>query len=156
MFYPQKRRAQTASTAARRHAGAQGSGTGMTKAALSVYMYGFYLIAGVGLPFIIIPHFTLGMFGMSAGDDVWVRFVGVLSAVIGGFYVAAVLTNTERLFAWSVPARYASATFMATMVALDEIGLALLIFAALDAFAGSITWLAIRADEAEEEAVQAG
>lgn len=122
----------------------------MTKAALSVYMYGFYLISGVGLPFLLIPHFTLGMFGMSAGDDMWIRFVGLLSGTIGAFYVAAVLSHTRRVFAWSVPARYASATFMAVMVLLDKVGLALLIFSALDALAGSITWLAIRADEESE------
>ena len=119
----------------------------MTKAALSVYMYGLYLITGVGLPFLIIPHFTLGMFGMSAGDDMWIRFMGITSGTIGAFYVAAVLTHTDRVFAWSVPARYVSATFMAVMVALGKVGLGLLIFSALDAFTGSLTWLAIRADQ---------
>ena len=119
----------------------------MTKAALSVYMYGLYLVSGVALPFLTIPHFTIGMFGMSAGDDMWIRFVGVLSGIIGSFYIAAVLTHTDRLFAWTVPARYASAIFMATMVALGKVGLGLLIFSALDAFSGSLTWLAIRADQ---------
>ncbi len=131
----------------------------MTKAALSVYMYGLYLVMGIGLPFLIIPHFALGLFGLNAGDDVWIRFVGLLSGVIGAFYIGAVLNRTGWLFAWSVPARYASAAFMGLVVALDKIGLALLIFAALDALAGSLTWLAIRADEAEEaekQAVQAG
>jgi hypothetical protein len=121
----------------------------MTKTALSVYMYGLYLMTGVGLPFLLIPHFTLALFGMSAGDDMWVRFVGVLAGIIGGFYVAAVLTHTERLFAWSVPARYATAAFMAVMVALGNVAATLLLFAALDALAGSLTWLAIRAERAE-------
>ncbi|GAB4239786.1 MAG: hypothetical protein Kow0032_27040 [Methyloligellaceae bacterium] len=124
----------------------------MTRAALSVYMYGMYLVTGVGLPFLIIPHFTLGLFGMSAGDDMWIRFVGVLSGMIGGFYIAAVLTHTHRFFAWTVPARYLSATFMATMVVLGKVGIALLMFAALDALTGSITWLAIRADAEDGKA----
>jgi hypothetical protein len=120
----------------------------MTRAALSVYMYGLYLISS-GLPFLLIPHFTLGMFGLSAGDDLWVRFVGVLIAIIGSFYVAAVLTRSDRMLSWSVPARYTTATFMAVMVALGEAGLALLIFASLDALTASLTWVAIRADEEE-------
>lgn len=123
----------------------------MTRAALSVYMYGLYLVSGVGLPFLLIPHFTLGLFAMSAGDDMWIRFVGVLAGVIGGFYVAAVLTRTPVVFGWTVPARYVSAAFMAIMVALGKVGLALLIFAALDALTASITWVAIRADAAERD-----
>ena len=121
----------------------------MTKAALSLYMYGLYLITGVGLPFILIPHFTLGLFGLSAGDDMWIRFVGILAGTIGVFYVASVLTRTEAMYGWSVPARYLSATFMAVMVVLGKAGLALLLFSALDAFTGSLTWLAIRADREE-------
>ncbi len=120
----------------------------MTRAALSVYMYGLYLISS-GLPFLLIPHFTLGMFGLSAGDNLWVRFVGVLIAIIGSFYVAAVLIRSDRMLSWSVPARYTTATFMAVMVALGEAGLALLIFASLDALTASLTWVAIRADEEE-------
>lgn len=122
----------------------------MTRAALSVYMYGLYLVSGVMLPFLVIPHFALGMFGLSAGDELWIRFVALLSGVIGSFYIAAVLTRTDALFAWSVPARYASAIFMGVMVVLGEAGLGLLIFCALDALTGSITWAAIRADAEEK------
>lgn len=128
----------------------------MTKAALSVYLYGLYLVTGVGLPFLIIPDFTLGLFALDAGDGMWVRFVGVLSGVIGGFYLAAVLTHTDRVFLWSVPARYASAIFMAAMVASGKAGLALLLFSALDAFAGSLTWLAIRAEAEGAQGEAAG
>lgn len=122
----------------------------MTRAALSVYMYGLYLISGVGLPFLLIPHFTLGLFAMSAGDDLWIRFVGVLAGIIGAFYVAAVLTRTGAMLSWTVPSRYFSAVFMCVMVALGKAGLALLVFAALDALSASITWVAIRADAEEE------
>ncbi len=123
----------------------------MTRAQLSVYMYGLYLISGVCLPFLIIPHFTLGLFGLSAGDDMWVRFVGVLAGVIGGFYVAAVLTRTDIMLGWTVPARYVTAAFMCVMAAMGNVGLAILMFAGLDALTASITWIAIRAD-AEEKA----
>ena len=127
----------------------------MTRAALSVYMYGLYLISSVALPFLIIPHFTLGLFGLSAGDELWVRFAGVLAGVLGAFYVAAVLTRNDPVLGWTVPARYASASFMAAMVALDTAGLGLLIFAALDALTASITWVALWADADEHAPAQA-
>lgn len=118
----------------------------MTRAALSVYIYGIYMLTGVGLPFLIIPHFTLGMFGLSTGDDMWIRFTGVVIGILGSFYIAAVLTRTHHMYAWTVPARYATASFMCVMVALGKTGLALLFFAGLDALTASLTWVAIRAD----------
>ena len=126
----------------------------MTRAALSVYMYGLYLAGSVAVPFLLFPHFTLDLFGLSAGDDMWIRFVGVMAGIMGGFYIAGVLTRTQQLYGWTVPARYATAAFMTVMVLMGKTGMALLIFAALDALTASITWVAIRADaaEADEEA----
>ena len=127
----------------------------MTRAALSVYMYGLYLISSVALPFLIIPHFTLGLFGLTAGDELWVRFVGLLAGVLGGFYIAAVLTRTDTILGWTIPARYASASFMAAMTVLGAAGLGLLIFATLDALTASITWAALRADAEDHTSAQA-
>ena len=121
----------------------------MTRAALNVYMYGLYLISSVALPLLLVPHFTLGIFGLSAGDDMWVRYVGLFAGIVGSFYIAAVLTRTDSMLAWSIPARYATSTFLAVMVALGNIGMALLMFAAADALTASLTWVAIRADEEE-------
>lgn len=128
----------------------------MSKAAITVYMYGLYLITGVCLPFLIIPEFTMGLFSLSAGDGFWIRFTGVLSGVIGGFYIASVLTDTKPMFAWSVPARYASAILMGTAVIVGKVGIAFLLFCALDAFTGSLTWAAIRADAAAAKAAETG
>jgi hypothetical protein len=124
----------------------------MTRAAFSVYVYGLYLVSSVALPYLFFPHFTLGILGLSAGDNMWIRFVGVLAGIIGAFYIAAVLTRTNVFLVWTVPTRYVTATFLAVMVALGEAGLMLLIFAALDALTASITWVAIRADEEEAAA----
>ncbi len=123
----------------------------MTRAALSVFMYGLYLVLSVAVSFLMFPHFALELFGLSAGDELWVRFTGLFAGVIGGFYIAAVMSRFNPMLGWSVLARYASATFMAAMVATGTAGLGLLIFAALDALTASITWVAIRTD-AEEKA----
>lgn len=124
----------------------------MSKSALSMYLYGLYGIAGVGIPFIFMPDFALGLFGLAAGEGLWVRMVGLLAGIIGAYYVMAVVTDTERLYAWSVPARYVTGAFMAVMVVIGKAGLALLLFAAIDALTGSLTWLALRAD-ADEQAL---
>ena len=124
----------------------------MTRAQLSVYMFGLYLVSGIALPFLLIPDFALGLFGISAGDGMWVRFAGLLAGILGAFYIAAVLTRTDILLGWTVPARYATATFLCTMVAIGKVGLTLLIFAGLDALTASITWIAIKVDAEEKTA----
>ena len=121
----------------------------MTRAALSVYMYGLYFVIMIAPSFLLSPHFALSVFGLSAGDNMWIRYVGVLAGIIGGFYIAGVLTRTTLIYGWSVPARYASAAFLALMVVLGNAGMGLLIFAVLDALTASITWASIRADAAE-------
>jgi len=105
------------------------------------------MVGSVALPFLIFPHFSLGLFGLSAGDGMWVRLNGVYIGILGVFYIAAVLNRMDRIFVWTVPARYVSAIFLAVMVVLDKAGLALLAFSAFDAFSASLTWLAIKAEE---------
>lgn len=126
----------------------------MTRAALSVYIYGLYLLTGIGMPLLLIPHFALGLFGLSAGDDMWIRFLGVYIAAMGGLYIASVLTRSHIMFRWTLPPRYVTAAFMCIMVAMSKAEPALLFFAALDALSASITWGAIRADEAEQAQAQ--
>lgn len=124
----------------------------MTRAQLNVYMYGFYFAVGVGVPLILFPHFALGLFGLSAADDMWIRFFGLLALIIGCFYIAAVLARIDRVLGWTVPARYATAAFMGLMAALGKAGPALLIFAGLDALTASLAWMALRAGEEEAAA----
>jgi hypothetical protein len=119
----------------------------MKKSALSVYMYGLYQIMGVCLPFLLTPDFALGVFGLSAGDGMWVRFVGVLAGLSGFYFVMAVYHDVERFYGWTVPARFATAGFLLAMVVLGRIGPMMLLFAAIDALAGSLTWAALTAEK---------
>jgi len=130
----------------------------MTKTALSVFMFGLYAIFGVGLPFLLIPHFALGLFGMTAGDDVWVRMLGLFVLIMGIYYVMAVKVDFEPFYSWTVPARYATATFMTVMPILGAVAPTILIFAAVDAIAATLTVLAMRVDAAEaaERAAETG
>ena len=127
----------------------------MSRAAVSVYIYGLYYVSMIAPPFLVFPHFALDLFGLSAGEGIWVRYVGVLTGTIGAIYIAGVLTRTTQLYVWTVPARYVSGIFLALMVMMGEAGLALMLFAALDVLSASITWVAIRADAAEAEEVAA-
>ena len=118
----------------------------MSKAGLSLFVFGLYMVLIVGLGFMIAPHLVLSMFGLSAGDDVWIRMVGMLASIIGAYYILVVRAGLEVFFKWTVPGRYYAACFMALMFALGKVGPAILLFAAVDAAAATWTLIALRSE----------
>ncbi len=116
----------------------------MNKAKLSVFVFGLYLTFVIGLGFMLAPHFLLSLVGLSAGDDFWIRFSGMLASIIGAYYLLAVRSGIESFYLWTVPARYYAAAFMLLMVVLGKIGSVLLLFAAIDAASATWTWIALR------------
>ena len=48
----------------------------MNKTQISLFVFGLYMVLVVGLGFMFVPMIVLNLFGLSAGDDVWIRFVG--------------------------------------------------------------------------------
>lgn len=118
----------------------------MSKAGLSLFVFGLYMVLIVGLGFMTAPHLILSMFGLSAGDDVWIRMVGMLASIVGAYYLLAVRARLEEFFKWTVPARYYASCFMVLMFALGKVGSAILLFAAIDTVAATWTLIALRSD----------
>ena len=116
----------------------------MNKAAVSVQVFGLYLLGLVGPGFMVAPHVLLGLVGLSAGDDLWIRMVGLLAALLGFYYVMAARAQLVPFFRWSVGARGAAAAFMVGLVLLGKAGPALLLFAATDLAAAGWTFVALR------------
>lgn len=116
----------------------------MKNARLSLLVFGFYMTFVVGLGFMVMPMPILGMFGLKAGDDVWIRFVGMLAFIIGFYYVQVVRAGLDQFFPWTVIGRLFAAAFMVLVVLLGMVGPALLLFAAIDAAAAAWTWFAMR------------
>ena len=116
----------------------------MRKARFSLLVFGLYMILVVGLVFLLIPHFVLSLFYLSAGDDVWIRFVGMLASIIGFYYVQVSRAEMDRFIPWTVGGRYYAAVLMALTVGLGMIGPGMLLFAAVDAAAATWTLLALK------------
>jgi len=104
------------------------------------------MILIVGLGFMVAPHLVLSMFGLNAGDDVWIRMVGMLASISGVYYLLVVRARLEVFFKWTVPGRYYAAGFMVLMFTLGKVGAAILLFAAVDALAATWTLIALRSD----------
>ena len=58
--------------------------------------------------------------------------------------MVAALEKLAPLFIWTVRFRLFAAAFMVIMLALDKVGQAVLIFAAIDAVGASWTWLSLK------------
>jgi hypothetical protein len=116
----------------------------MNKPAVSVHVFGLYLLGLVGPGFMVAPHAVLGLAGLSAGDDLWIRVVGLLAALLGFYCVMAARAQLEPFFRWTVGARSAAVAFMVLMVLLGKAGPALLLFAATDLAAAGWTFVSLR------------
>ena len=116
----------------------------MNNARLSLLVFGLYMVFVAGLGFMIIPMQTLHLFGLNAGDDVWIRFVGMLASIVGFYYIQVARAGLDRFIPWTVPGRYYAAAFMVLLVVLKMVGLGLLLFAAIDIAAATWTLLALR------------
>ena len=115
----------------------------MKNSNLSLNIFGWYLVL-VGIGFMIAPHQLLSLFGLSAGDDIWIRMVGLLASIIGVYYLLVVRAQLVLFYGWTVPIRYVAAVFMLSMYLLGKVGYPILLFAAIDAIAATWTWVELK------------
>ena len=116
----------------------------MNGAAISLFVFGLYMIFAVGGGFMFVPSFVLDLFGLSAGDGIWVRFVGMLASILGVYYIMVARAGLDRFYPWTVATRYYAATFMIVIVLLGKMGPGLILIAAVDVVAATWTWYAVR------------
>jgi hypothetical protein len=126
----------------------------MHRAARSVLVWGVYLIVA-GLGFLFIPNVLLPLFGSPTTTEVWVRVVGLLVAIIGGYYVYCARNNVLPFIKITVPGRL---TFALGALGLVLWGLAppsLLLIGGLDVIGAIWTWSSLRslADAKADEAI---
>lgn len=115
----------------------------MNKAALSVRVFGIYLI-GLGAWLLLAPNVLLQLFGMAATDEVWIRVVGMLVGFLGTYYVRAAAVRFTSFFAWTIPVRMSVLGFFGAFVLLGLAPPVLLLFALVDAAGALWTWRTLR------------
>lgn len=76
----------------------------MTRAAKSVYYFGYYLL-GLGFLLTFFPNFMLQTFFLLPTQEVYIRVVGVLVFNIGLYYVAGAPSNFEPFLRISILTR---------------------------------------------------
>ena len=76
----------------------------MNNAQRSLFVFALFMFS-VGFSLILIPMPIMHFFRLSAGEDAWIRFIGMLLSVIGVYYIMVVRAKLDRFIPWTVPAR---------------------------------------------------
>lgn len=115
----------------------------MTKAAKSVYYFGFYLFV-LGITLIVVPNMLLSMFGFDATSEIWIKVLGAVVFNIGIYYTVTAPSNNETFFKATIYSRVLILVWFLLFVLLGWAKPALLMFGGLDAVGALWTWSALR------------
>lgn len=114
-----------------------------SRSKLSMLVFGSYLITVGGIGFGFFPHFTLSLIGLQAGDDTFIRIVGLLAAIIGVNYFFMVQQTAVIFFKLSIVMRYLAGLFMLYLVLTGISHRNLLLLALGDVVAATWTLIAL-------------
>jgi len=98
----------------------------------SIMIFGIYLVLFPGLALIFTPDFILDIFTLNHGLDWQIRMVGLMAAVIGGYYILIANYGYHKLYSWTVAFRIGASIFMTLLWLIGEVGIGILFFASLD------------------------
>lgn len=115
----------------------------MSRAATSLFVFAIYLI-GLGLILLLVPNSLLGMFGMPATSEIWIRVVGVLLLILAYYYIVACRAELRPILIASVYARASVIVFFAAFVLLNLAQPTLILFGGIDLLAAVWTWWALK------------
>ena len=73
----------------------------MKRVEISILSWGIYLI-GLGLALICFPVKTVALFGYNGYEDLWIRLTGILSAVLGMYYIQIAKNKIYLLYKWKI------------------------------------------------------
>ncbi len=123
----------------------------MSKAALSVFVFGLYLIV-LGIVLLVAPNFLLQLFFLPATTEVWPRVVGMLVLFLGFFYMQAARKELTDFIRWTIYPRASVILFFAAFVSLGLAAAPLLLFGIVDAVGAIVTARALRSAKIEQGA----
>ena len=115
----------------------------MSNAAKSIFVHGVYLL-GLGVVMLIIPNVPLRIVGLPETHEVWIRVVGMMSLVLGYYFVQSARKELTDFFRSTILTRSSAIVFFALFVALGFAPINLLILIAVDPLFIAWTALALR------------
>jgi len=117
----------------------------MGRAAVSIFVFGIYLLV-LGSTLVVAPAFLLGLFGLDAPQEVWIRVTGVVAGVLGFYYLFTARREAKDFFWATVWGRPAVIVFFTAFVLLDLAEPVLILFGVVDLLGAGWTFAALRAE----------
>lgn len=117
----------------------------MKKTEVSIVAWSIYLLL-LGFGLVVVPRQLLALFGYSLAEDLWVRMLGILSFVLGGYYLLVYHYRLSLLYPWKVAGHLFGSGCMLAFLALKIADARLLGTLATELSAAAWTALALRAD----------
>jgi hypothetical protein len=117
----------------------------MSRAAKSVYYFGFYLLAA-GLVLFISPNTLIALLGLQPTQDFWVYLVGALTFILGVFFFYMARSEIRPFFYISMFGRGIFALAIISAIIFYDAPVNLLLFAAIDLIGLTWTLYAYRAN----------
>ncbi len=123
----------------------------MSRAAQSIFWFGIYVVV-LGATLMVRPNFILDLFGFAETEEIWIRVLGSVVFVLGGYYLISAHTEARGFFVATVFGRPALLVIFTIFVLLDLVEPILISFAAFDVAGAIWTALALRADRVRDGA----
>lgn len=126
----------------------------MSAAARTVYVFGIYLVV-VGVIATAVPNVLLGVLGIPATDEPWIRLLGIVLLLLAYYYFVAARADLTALHRATVPGRVAVGVGDIILVVLWGYWPAL-VFGLVDLAGAAWTAKAMRADAGAPRSASAG
>jgi hypothetical protein len=118
----------------------------MSKSALSVFVYGIYIVV-LGLLFLFFPNACLTILGMKTTGEVWIRVAAWFVIWVGVYYIVAARSESKAFIRWTTYGRPTFIVFLSILVALRMIEPIIIIVGIGDLIATIWTLLALRSEK---------
>jgi hypothetical protein len=115
----------------------------MSRAAKTILAFGLYL-ACLGAGLAIAPDAMLALFGQGPSHEPWLRLLGLVSLVLGSYYIGAARAGLTPFFRMTLYGRAAGCVGFAACVAAGWAPRFVLLIAALDGAGALWTFSALR------------
>ena len=115
----------------------------MTNAARSVLFFGIYL-AATGLGLFLVPGTLLPLLGLQAPADFWAQIAGLLTGILGMYFIRGAMRNDIGFFRDTIVARLIFVSGVTWLVATGAANPLLLAFGAIDLIGAVWTIVALR------------
>lgn len=113
----------------------------MKNVSTTLLVFGIYVVAA-GLSFLFVPNVVLGILGLPAANEVWVRFVGLLALAVGYYHIQASRDNNLAYFRMTIWGRVGFAIGLVILALLTPNHMQLILFAVIDLAGAGWTWYA--------------